>query len=96
MSGQDAGYLAQLLLSKGCIVWRTSRHAKITSSHNLKVLDILEKVKILSMLKEYHLSLSLAEQQRVPDKIYHLAWHLLWNFHLNSQNKLFKVLRLER
>jgi len=49
ISGQDGAYLAKLLLSKGYVVYGTSRDAQITSFRNLEYLNIREQVVLLSM-----------------------------------------------
>ena len=40
ISGQDGGYLAQLLLDKGYEIWGTSRDAQLSSFVNLERLGI--------------------------------------------------------
>jgi GDPmannose 4,6-dehydratase len=44
VSGQDGSYLARFLLSKGYLVWGTSRDAQGSSFGNLGKLGILEIV----------------------------------------------------
>jgi len=73
VSGQDGGYLAQLLLSKGYTVWGTSRDAQGTVFANLRSLGILEQVKLLSMVPEDFRSVFLAMKVSQPDEVYFLA-----------------------
>ena len=73
VSGQDGGYLAQLLLSKGYMVWGTSRDAQGTVFANLRSLGILEQVKLLSMVPEDFRSVFLAMKVSKPDEVYFLA-----------------------
>ena len=73
ISGQDGAYLAQLLLNKGYEVYGTSRDAQISVFSNLRRLEILGKVRLLSM--------SLIDFRDVlqtlvnvdPDEVYNLA-----------------------
>lgn len=73
VSGQDGGYLAKLLISKGYVVWGTSRDAQGTAFSNLKKLGILDQVKLLSMVPEDFRSVFTAVKQSAPDEIYFLA-----------------------
>lgn len=73
VSGQDGGYLAQLLLRKGYTVWGTSRDVQGTDFSNLKSLGILREVKLLSMVPEDFHSVLKAVQQSAPDEVYFLA-----------------------
>ena len=73
VSGQDGGYLAKLLISKGYVVWGTSRDAQGTAFINLKKLGILGQVKLLSMVPEDFRSVFTAVKQSAPDEIYFLA-----------------------
>jgi GDPmannose 4,6-dehydratase len=73
ISGQDGSYLAQLLLSKGYIVWGTSRDALGSSFTNLRTLGVFNQVKTLSMLPEDFRSVLMAVRQSSPDEIYYLA-----------------------
>lgn len=72
-SGQDGGYLAQLLLSKGYAVWGTSRDAQGSAFGNLKKLGIFDQCRLLSMVPEDFRSVFKAIQQSAPDEIYFLA-----------------------
>ena len=73
VSGQDGGYLAQLLLSKGYKVWGTSRDAQGSVFGNLLKLGVLSQVKILSMVPEDFRSVFMAIKKSMPDEIYFLA-----------------------
>lgn len=73
VSGQDGGYLAQLLLSKGYSVWGTSRDAQGSAFGNLRSLGILEQVKLLSMVPEDFRSVFMAIRTSEPDEVYFLA-----------------------
>lgn len=73
VSGQDGGYLAKLLISKGYVVWGTSRDAQGTAFINLKKLGIHGQVKLLSMVPEDFRSVFTAVKQSAPDEIYFLA-----------------------
>jgi GDPmannose 4,6-dehydratase len=73
VSGQDGGYLAQLLLSKGYSVWGTSRDAQGSAFGNLRSLGILEQVKLLSMVPEDFRSVFMAIKTSEPDEVYFLA-----------------------
>lgn len=73
VSGQDGSYLAQLLLSKGYVVWGTSRDAQGSTFRNLRTLGILNHVKTLSMVPEDFRSVFMAVKHSAPDEIYYLA-----------------------
>lgn len=73
VSGQDGSYLAQLLLSKGYVVWGTSRDAQGSAFGNLRTLGILNQVKMLSMVPEDFRSVFMAVKLSAPDEIYFLA-----------------------
>lgn len=73
VSGQDGSYLAQLLLSKGYVVWGTSRDAQGSVFGNLRSLGILEQVKLLSMVTEDFRSVFMAIKTSEPDEVYFLA-----------------------
>lgn len=73
ISGQDGAYLAQFLLVKGYEVWGTSRNAQGGSLGNLRALNIIEKVKILSMLPEdIHSVVNVFSEVR-PHEVYNLT-----------------------
>ena len=73
VGGQDGGYLAQLLVSKGYSVWGTSRDPHGSTFGNLRTLGILNQVKTLSMVPEDFRSVFVAVKHSVPDEIYYLA-----------------------
>jgi GDPmannose 4,6-dehydratase len=73
MSGQDGSYLAQLLISKGYVVWGTSRDAQGSVFGNLKRLGVYDQVRFLSMVPEDFRSVFMAIKQSSPDEIYYLA-----------------------
>jgi len=73
ISGQDGAYLARLLLSKGYEVWGTSRDAQVSEFWRLRALDIVEKVKTLSMSPEDFRSVLQVFSEVRPHEIYNLA-----------------------
>ncbi|NBF09255.1 GDP-mannose 4,6-dehydratase [Pseudomonas sp. Fl4BN1] len=73
VSGQDGAYLAKLLLDKGYTVWGTSRDVQGSSLGNLKRLDILSRVNLLSMVPEDFRSVFMALKSSQPDEVYFLA-----------------------
>ncbi|NCJ07960.1 NAD-dependent epimerase/dehydratase family protein [Synechococcales cyanobacterium C] len=73
ISGQDGAYLAQLLLSKGYEVIGTSRDAQMSSFSKLRLLDILEHVKLESMILTDFRSVLQVISKIQPDEIYNLA-----------------------
>jgi GDPmannose 4,6-dehydratase len=73
VSGQDGSYLAQLLLSKGYIVWGTSRDAQGSFFANLKKSNIFGQVNLISMVPEDFRSVFMAVKQSNPDEVYYLA-----------------------
>ena len=73
ISGQDGAYLAQLLLSKGYLVWGTSRDAQMSSFRNLQILGIKDQLKLTSMaLTDFRSVLQVIAKVN-PDEIYNLA-----------------------
>lgn len=73
ISGQDGAYLASLLLSKGHIVYGTSRDAEASSFRNLETLGIKDKVKLESMsLNDFRSVLQVLIKVE-PDEVYNLA-----------------------
>jgi len=73
ISGQDGGYLAQLLLEKGYEVFGTSRDAQLSSFNNLKALGIYDLVDLRSMgLNDFRSTLQVLKQVN-PDEVYNLA-----------------------
>jgi GDPmannose 4,6-dehydratase len=73
VSGQDGGYLAQLLISKGYTVWGTSRDAQGSSFGNLTRLGIMGQIKLISMVPEDFRSVFMAIKLSAPDEVYFLA-----------------------
>ncbi len=73
ISGQDGAYLAKLLLSKGYIVYGTSRDAQISSFQNLVRLGIREQVNLESMVLTDFRSVLQVLTKIQPDEIYNLA-----------------------
>lgn len=73
MSGQDGGYLAQLLLNKGYTVFGTSRDVNGSSFANLKKLGIEDQVSYISMVPEDFRSVLVALRKSNPDELYYLA-----------------------
>lgn len=73
VSGQDGTYLAQFLISKGYVVWGSSRDAQGSAFGNLKRLGIYDQVKFLSMVPEDFRSVFMAIKQSSPDEVYFLA-----------------------
>ena len=73
ISGQDGAYLASFLLSKGYEVWGTSREAQVNKFEGLRALNIIDKVKTLSMLPEdFHSVVQIFSEIR-PHEIYNLS-----------------------
>jgi GDPmannose 4,6-dehydratase len=73
ISGQDGAYLAQFLLKKGYEVWGTSRDARGSSFSNLKRLQVLEQVHLMSMVPEDFRSVIAALKKVQPQELYYLA-----------------------
>ena len=73
VSGQDGAYLARLLLSKGYVVWGTSRDVQGSAFGNLKTIGIKDQVKLISMVSEDFRSVYIAVKQSQPDEVYYLA-----------------------
>lgn len=73
VSGQDGSYLAQFLLSKGYLVWGSSRDVQGSALINLKKLEIAEQVHMISMVPEDFRSVFMAIKNSNPDEIYYLA-----------------------
>ncbi|GAB4370604.1 MAG: GDP-mannose 4,6-dehydratase [Elainellaceae cyanobacterium] len=73
ISGQDGAYLAQLLLSKGYIVYGSSRDAQVATFRNLVRLGIRDRVQTCSMaLNDFRSVLQVISKIK-PDEIYNLA-----------------------
>lgn len=73
ISGQDGGYLAQLLLTKGYQVVGSSRDAQIASLTNLVRLGIRDRIEVESMALNDFRSVLQALIKVKPDEIYNLA-----------------------
>ena len=73
IGGQDGAYLAQLLLSKGYVVFGTSRDAGASSFSALTRLGIKGQVGLLSMAPHDFKSTLTVISKVQPDEIYHLA-----------------------
>jgi GDPmannose 4,6-dehydratase len=73
ISGQDGAYLARLLLSKGYEVWGTSRDAQVNQFGGLKALNIIDRVKTLSMSPEDFHSIFQVFSEVRPHEVYNLA-----------------------
>ena len=73
VGGQDGGYLAQLLLSKGYQVFGTSRDIQISRFENLVTLGIRSEVALHSMaVNDFRSVLSVINKTQ-PDEIYNLT-----------------------
>ncbi|WP_443695752.1 GDP-mannose 4,6-dehydratase [Pseudomonas sp.] len=73
-SGQDGSYLAKFLLSKGYVVWASSRDAQGASFSNWARLGIEPgQIKTLSMVPEDFRSVFMALRKSNPDEVYYLA-----------------------
>ena len=73
ISGQDGGYLAQLLLNKGYVVFGASRDAQASAFTNLAQLGIRERVECVSVsLRDFRSVLQVLVKVR-PDEVYNLA-----------------------
>ena len=73
ISGQDGGYLAELLLKKGYEVFGTSRDVQGSSFSNLLKLGIKNQINYISMVPEDFRSVLVALRKSNPDEIYYLA-----------------------
>lgn len=73
VAGQDGAYLAEFLLSKGYLVFGTSRDAQTASFNNLKSLKIRDKVSCESMAHNDFRSVLQVLSKVEPDEIYNLA-----------------------
>ena len=73
ISGQDGGYLAQLLLNKGYAVFGASRDAQASAFTNLAQLGIRDRVECVSVsLRDFRSVLQVLVKVR-PDEVYNLA-----------------------
>ena len=73
ISGQDGAYLSQLLISKGYIVWGTSRDVKKSRVTNLERLGIDKKINLVTILNDDFQKLLNLISESLPDEIYYLA-----------------------
>ena len=73
VSGQDGAYLSQLLLSKGYQVYGTSRDVSNNKFKNFKILNLFEKIKLLSVDTKSEESIRKAIEITWPDEIYNLS-----------------------
>lgn len=73
ISGQDGSLLANLLIQKGYKIFGTSRDAEGTTFNNLIRLNVLDKVKLISMAPEEFRSVYSAIKISNPDEIYFLS-----------------------
>jgi GDPmannose 4,6-dehydratase len=73
ISGQDGAYLAQLLLSKGYVVFGTSRDAQTNPFKGLKKLGIFDQVYLRSMSPDDFSSVLHVISEINPQEIYNLA-----------------------
>lgn len=73
MSGQDGAYLAQLLLSKGYRVVGTARDAQASNFSNLKRIEILQNIEVVSMATTDFRSVLQVVSKCMPDEVYNLA-----------------------
>lgn len=73
ISGQDGAYLAKLLLDKGYTVWGAARDAHQARFVNLQALNILDRVRLVSMsLNDFRSTLQALKQSK-PQEVYNLA-----------------------
>ena len=73
ISGQDGAYIAKLLLDKGYEVYGGSRDAQMSSFNNLKILNIFNEVKLISInINDFRSVLQTIIKVK-PDEIYNLA-----------------------
>lgn len=73
VSGQDGGFLARLLLEKGYTVIGSSRDAQMARFDNLARLNILDRLKLISITPNDFRSVFQAISKYKPDEIYNLA-----------------------
>jgi GDPmannose 4,6-dehydratase len=73
VSGQDGGYLADLLLKKGYQVYGTSRDHEVATFSNLAELGIKDRVHLMSMTLSDFRSVVATLQTAQPDEIYNLG-----------------------
>jgi len=73
ITGQDGSYLAKLLLNKNYEVWGTSRDVEMSNLSNLVKLNIVNQVKLVSMLSIDFKSVLQIVIDCSPDEIYNLS-----------------------
>jgi len=73
ISGQDGGYLTQLLLGKGYEVHGTSRDHELATFSGLEKLGLKEKIKFHSLALSDFRSVMSVIQKVKPDELYNLA-----------------------
>lgn len=73
ISGQDGSYLAQLLLAKGYAVFGTSRDAELSSFRNFSILNIRQRLKLLSASPADFRSVMQVIKVVDPHEIYNLS-----------------------
>jgi GDPmannose 4,6-dehydratase len=73
VSGQDGGYLAKFLLSKGYDVYGASRDAQMSPFHNLIRLGIRDQVHVESVAINDFRSILQSLTKIEPDEVYNLA-----------------------
>ena len=71
--GQDGSYLSRLLISKGYIVWGTTRDVKASSLVNLEKLEVKDKIKLVSLMPHNYQNVLTLLQKSSPDEVYYLA-----------------------
>ena len=71
--GQDGSYLSRLLISKGYIVWGTTRDVKTSSFVNLEKLEVKDKIKLVSLMPHNYQNVLTLLQKSSPDEVYYLA-----------------------
>jgi len=73
ISGQDGAYLARLLLDRGYEVFGTSRDAQTRNHDSLERLNVLDRVRVVSMaINDFRSVLQVLHQVR-PNEVYNLA-----------------------
>ena len=73
ISGQDGAYLAKLLLSKGYIVFGSTRDSSICDTSNLSKLKILDDISLVSLAPNDFRSVIKTIISINPDEVYYLA-----------------------
>jgi len=94
VSGQDGGYLAELLLKKGYEVFGTSRDHEVASFPNLVRLGIKDRVLLRSMALADFRSVLTTLQATRPDEIYNLAGQTSVGLSFNYPVETFESISL--